>query len=310
MGGYNVTVPVTINRIVVTCQGGVTQEIAALGGADKIVGQPSMAQFPTLLKLYPAFNNVTDSGSFANINVETILALEPDVVIASKSSSQTELYQKLVTAGIPVVGVNTGAADINTILTEFRMMGQLLNNSTQADKMINFWNTQLEVVADHLQSVPSENRTTVFYVRGGSITRTDTSWGQAFISTAGGINVAAVQAPSSEVNLEQLLEWNPDMIIICKTGSATSISFVTNSSQLQNLDAIKNNQVYMCPVGTFWWERPSPEAVLGITWLAHTMYPDQFADVDIYSIAKTFYQEFFNYNLSSSEFATMLSLTS
>ena len=88
MGGVAVTVPYDINRIIITCMGGATHEVAAIGGAAKIVAQPSMQKFPVLLKIYPGFKNLPTVGTFNNINIEEILALEPDVVINSKISSE------------------------------------------------------------------------------------------------------------------------------------------------------------------------------------------------------------------------------
>jgi iron complex transport system substrate-binding protein len=66
--------------------------------------------------------------------------------------------------------------------------------------------------------------------------------------------------------------------------------------------AVRENAVYRCPVGAFWWDRPSPEAILGIMWLAKTLYPSACADVDIKGETDSFFRRFYGYNLSDEEY--------
>ncbi|NLL89664.1 MAG: ABC transporter substrate-binding protein [Dehalococcoidales bacterium] len=309
MGGVAVTVPYDINRIIITCMGGATHEVAAIGGAAKIVAQPSMQKFPVLLKIYPDFANLPTVGTFNNINIEEILALEPDVVINSKISSEGN--QKIMNAGVPVIRVNTGRSDITGILDEFAMTGELLNNTSRSNELITFWSEQLEVIDARLADIPVENRKRVYYVL-GAITHTNgsESWGQALITAAGGINVAEEIGAERDIVLEQLLVWNPDVMILSSNeGTFVSVEDITGAAQLQEIKAVIDRELYLCPVGTFWWDRPAPEAILGITWLAKTLYPEQFADIDLKALSKDFYNRFYNYELSDDEFTGFLNPT-
>ncbi len=313
MDDNTVTVPAHINRIVVTCYGGATHEIAALGSADKIVGQPSMKQYKTLMNMYPGFNDIPNPGSFDDVNIEEILNLKPDVVIASVTSAQGN--KKIADSGIPVVAVYTGRVnDTSQNKKEFQMMGELLENSNQALNLIEYWDEQLQFVQSRVKDIPLEKRKRVYYVNtnANTLTHTDGSawWGHTFITSAGGCNVAADLGSAQEVSMEQIVEWNPDVMVIRKSSKEAtmfSVSDVTNNSQLQGVKAIINNEVYMCPVGTFWWDRPAPEAVLGIVWLAKTLYPVEFADVDLESLCRDFYKSFYKYDLSAAEFESFVS---
>jgi iron complex transport system substrate-binding protein len=306
MGGYQVAIPREVNRIIVTCMGGATHEIAAMGGAAKIVAQPSMQKFPVLLKIYPDFAGLPNVGTFNNVNVEEALTLDPDVLVNSKTS--TEANEKLANAGIAVVRVNTGNSNIMGILDEFAMTGEMINNTTRAEELIGFWNERLEIIDTHLQSVPQEDRKKVYYVL-GSITHTNgnEAWGEALITSAGGINVASEIGTVKDIVLEQLLEWNPDVMILSSNeGTFVSIEEVKGNEQLQNVNAVDDNELYLCPIGTFWWDRPAPEAILGITWLAKTLYPDVFADINLESVTKDFYTRFYDYELSTEEYEGFL----
>jgi iron complex transport system substrate-binding protein len=65
---------------------------------------------------------------------------------------------------------------------------------------------------------------------------------------------------------------------------------------------VKENAVYCCPVGAFWWDRPSPEAILGIMWLAKTLYPKAMSDIDIKKETKWFFERFYKYSLTDKEY--------
>ncbi|OPY77114.1 MAG: vitamin B12-transporter protein BtuF [Syntrophorhabdus sp. PtaU1.Bin153] len=153
-----------------TCQGGASHEISVLGCADKIIAQPSMKSFPQLLKMYPRFNNIPNAGSFDTVDVEHIMALKPDIVVASVTSLQGN--KKIESLGIPVVTVSTGRANIDRLLREFKMMSEILGGAQKAE------------------------------------------WGHYFITASGGINVSrSLKIERGAVGPEQVLVWNPDVII-------------------------------------------------------------------------------------------------
>lgn len=301
MSGASVTIPYNVSRIVVTCYGGASHEIAVLGAADLIVGQPPMQRFPALIRIYPGLNNTVNAGSFNNVNMEELLKLDPSIVVAPKSSNQTN--QAITNAGIPVVAVSAGNGNISTLMQEFNMMGQVLNKENQSDALVSYWNDRLKMINSRVSSIPADQKKHVYYMLGGFYhTNGGNLWGQDFITAAGGINVAQNFGPGEDLSAEQLLAWNPDVIIISSNeGNFTTIAQVKNNTQISGLNAVKNNQMYECPVGTFWWDRPSPESILGIEWLAKTLYPDQFSDIGMVNETKDFYKTFYHYNLTDEE---------
>ena len=116
-------------------------------------------------------------------------------------------------------------------------------------------------------------------------------------------NVAQAVQLKGGVTPEQLLVWDPDVIITSTNkGEHDAASDIRNHPQFQNIRAVKNNAIYTCPIGTFWWDRPSPEAILGILWLAKTLYPDRMKDISIQAETMTFFSRFFHYHLTETEF--------
>ena len=293
MGGRKVTVPGEIRRVLITCYGGATHEVAVLGCADRIVGQPDMKRFPALVDLFPRFAGSPDAGSFDNVNVEEALKLKPHVVIASVTASKGN--KQLEEAGLPVVQVLTGRADVPKLLQEFRMLGDLLGQEKRAARLVAYWERKLKLLADRTASIPQKDRKRVYYLLGDFLhTNGSAWWGEALIRTAGGINVASELGKVRAVNAEQLLAWNPDVILIsCNTGSSATKQDLEHNPQLRNLRAVKEGNLHYCPIGAFWWDRPSPEAVLGFLWLAKTLYPERFLDLDLKKETRDFYAAFY-----------------
>ncbi|MDD2463313.1 MAG: ABC transporter substrate-binding protein [Desulfobulbus sp.] len=300
--GTEVVLPACRDRILVTCYGGASHEIAMLGGAGRIVGHPPMERFPLLLKMYPELIGKPDAGSFENVNIEFLMTLKPDLVVASITS--VNVNERIKKLSIPVVTVGTGRTNVELLLKEFAMMGEVLGAEDRAGELVAFWREKLALIRQRTAHLASENRKTVYYCSAGSPLKTEGSigWGESFINAAGGNNVSTVMKISGLVTAEQLMLWNPDVIVtgIHKIGSPGDR--MGEIRKLSALTAVRNSGVHYCPIGAFWWDRPSPEAVLGILWLAQILYPDLFADVDMRYETKEFYHKFYGYSLTDSEY--------
>jgi len=301
--GRTVVLPDVIRRVVITCYGGATHEVSVMGAADRIVAQPSMRRFPNLLKMYPRFAATEDAGSFENVSIERIMTLKPDLVIAGITSPRAN--RKIETLGIPLVTAAIGRADIDALLDEFRMMGRVFGTEKRAAELVSFWKERLSFIRKRVSGIPLSKRKRVFYLGSAASLSTDGRlwWGQHFISAAGGVNVAADIGPARQVTVEQLLVWNPDVIVIHTDRSPGSTDgTVRGNPRMKNVKAVKDNRVYPCPVGAFWWDRPSPEAILGILWLAKTLYPERMKGLDLKKETVSFYKRFHDYGLSAGEY--------
>lgn len=309
MSGKTVKIPAKVNRILITCYGGATNEVVVLGAADKIVGQPSQDNFPELLKFVPQFKNIPDCGSFENANVEQIIKLKPDVVIASVMSPKSN--KKLADAGIPVVTVLTGRATINGLEKEFKMLGEVLGKESEANALNEFWNSRLQMIKQDAAKLPANKLKKVYYMMGTPLQTDGTAWGQDLITTAGGINVSKGLGNANQISIEQLLQWNPDAIIMSSNIGPTKNHFILaddlkNNPQMADINAVKNNQLFECPIGAFWWDRPSPESILGFIWLAQSLYPDTFNNINLQQETKDFFKTFYHYALTDQEYKSFL----
>lgn len=298
-----VCIPKRIDKIIITCYGGGSQEIALFMGADKIVAQPDTRQFKMFTKIYPNLKNIPSIGTFNDVNLETLLKLRPTMVFAGVTSSP--MNERIRSAGIPLYTLGIGKHSIPTLLQEFSRVGAILRKEQKANELIGYWNQTLSSIDKRLSRIDPSKRKRVFYTSTSGKISTDgpKSWSEEFIEAAGGINVAKEITVQGSVNPEILNLWNPDVIITTTNAkSMFNAEKIRKDPALKHLKAVRGQKVFSSPVGTFWWDRPSPESILGILWLSKTLYPKELADIDLKYETKRFYKRFYGYDLSDIEY--------
>ncbi len=307
--GFPVVLPDRRDRILVTCYGGASHEIALLGGAARIIGHPSMDRFPLLLKIFPELIDKPNAGSFNNVNIEFAMTLKPDLVVASVTSAN--MNEKIKHLGFPLVTVGTGRTNVELLLQEFAMMGQVLGAEDRAAELIAFWRDRLDLVRQRTAHLTEAQRKKVYYCSAGSPMKTEGSvvktggnlgWGENFITAAGGNNVAGAMKGDGAVTAELLMLWNPNVIVTGNQKIGSPGDRMEEIKKLTALTAVQKGAIHYCPIGAFWWDRPSPEAILGIMWLTQILYPDLFVDMDLRRETKEFYQKFYQYMLTDAEY--------
>jgi iron complex transport system substrate-binding protein len=286
-------------RILITCYGGAAQEVALFAGAAPIVAQPEASRFIEFLVFFPSLVAVPSVGSFNDVNLESVLKLEPDLVFAGVTSDV--MNRRIEALGIPVYTLGIGKHNIKSLLEEFISVGTLLGDAHKGEMLKAYWEEKLSWIAARLADVKVRKR--VLYTNAAFSSENKAWWGETFISAAGGINVAAEMPVKGEVSAEKLTLWDPDAIVVSTNSkTAAKLQDTLTSARYASLRAVREAQVYAAPVGTFWWDRPSPESILGILWLAQKLYPQQFADFDLEAESRSFYQTFYGYTIDHAQF--------
>ena len=109
-----------------------------------------------------------------------------------------------------------------------------------------------------------------------------------------------------EVSAEEIINANPDIIIVGGNDTDTQIKKIKEHPAFSGSNAVKNGKIYGNPKGVFSWDRYGAENVLQILWAAKTIQPDLFKDVDMKVKTKEFYKEFLNHDLSDKEYGYIL----
>jgi len=122
------------------------------------------------------------------------------------------------------------------------------------------------------------------------------------IEAAGGVSVTAdLTGYWNDVNLEQVAVWDPEVIFFVPYGGANAEAF-TDSEEWAIIGAVQQGRVYRVPKLAGPWDAPIPDSILGIIWMAQTLYPD-LVSLDCATEAETFYNLFYDYAIPEDEIA-------
>ena len=299
--GRQVTIPAQINRIACLCpEAGYT--MAMFGKGDKIVAVVGGIQRDLILtEMYPQIKELPVPKGSGVINIEELVKTEPDVVFVKSDTSSNEAeVEKLNKSKIPflVVDFNSMQEQQNAIA----MIGKAVGAADKAALYNQYYQNCIARVQKQVTNIPQQEKVRVYHSI-NEATRTDIQkslsgdWTQA----AGANNVAANENLKSLegkyfASLEQILLWDPQVILVNELGVA---DYIVTNKQWAPLAAVKNHMVLQMPNGISRWGHPSsPETPLAVLWLAKTIYPDKFADLDMVAETKSFYKEFFGFELS------------
>jgi iron complex transport system substrate-binding protein len=136
-----------------------------------------------------------------------------------------------------------------------------------------------------------------------------------WIRLGGGTDAAhEVSGTHVTITTEQLLKWDPDVLIIQTPGGDQGLAANSGQSVIDALarqpgwaqfKAVRSGRVTINPQGMYPWDRFGPQEALQIQWIAQTLHPALFKDLDMRAEASFFYKNFFNDTLSEAELAQM-----
>ena len=319
MTGRNLTVPVDIKRVLTTSPP--IMELvymldpSALAGLTfSYDGAPTAGE--ALPPLVPA--NMTGlpvvGGWYGTTtgNFETFIGQRPDIIIDSQLGTTSVGVATMVQnfAPIPVVELNSDyAQNMSTYTAAITFVGNLLGVAIQAQSLQNYFNTAMNYVNNITSKIPVSQRVTVYYAEGSNGLSTDPagSMHTDLLTVCGGINVAQVQLlpgyGMASVSPEQILQWNPQMIIIGRGSQASLYKTVTSNTTWSSINAVKNGQVFVRPDNPFSWfdGPPGPTQIIGLYWMVHLLYPTQTTGLNLSAQVQTFYLQYMHYNLNSTQ---------
>lgn len=253
-----------------------------------------------LKELCPALKNAINVKDSGTMNAESILALGVDLIFIDNTMySDADERQKLKTMGIPYVVVDF--TDMESQMEAALVVGRALGCEEKAEAYVNYYKEAISTVAATLAANPDRKVYDVYHSV-NEITRTDAagSIGAEWTAAAGANNVSidaslTVIGDKTSASVEQILAWDPEVIICNEAGVDDSIMA---DSRFAGVDAVVNGKVYQIPVGVTRYGHPnSIETPLAIYWLAKTLYPDYF-DYTVEEKIKDFYLTFFGYEAS------------
>jgi len=306
--GAAVTIPQPIERVA-SVYGAGTFIVYALGASDRLamawyigvkgIGQASEAMF----RLEP---RLADILSFGDPNLEEMVRRDVQLVLVD-GSRHSGFADQMMELGVPVLRflVETPEALMDAV----RMVGAALGTdaAARAAAFLGDYDRVSHAVVEGMEARPSSERVRVLFVGTDPLTVASGDMYQThLIEAAGGTSVAAdLVGYWNEINLEQVLLWNPDVILIAPYGPVQPADILENPDW-QAITAIHEGRVHRVPRLIAPWDTPVPESLLGIAWMADVLHPEMCA-IDLEDEVLRFYAEYYGYPLSDEELAHLLS---
>lgn len=322
--GNEVEVPAEIETIVTTSILPLPSVYCMFAGsAEKLIGMsPSSmaaAENSLLAEIMPEILDVsTDFMTGGEVNVEELVAMNPDVVFCN--ASQTEEYEKLKAAGLTVIAVSTsnwGSDSVETFEGWVTLLGEVLDEEDKAAGIAEYGREVYDMIQERVATVDESERPRVMFLykyNDGVIqTSGNSHFGQYWAEATGAINVAEEQDASGlEINMEQVYEWDPDMIYITNFVPYLPEDLYNNAIEGHDwsvVTAVREGQVYKCPLGVYRWYPPSSDTPLMLLWMAKTNYPELFSDIDLEAEMKEYYQKFYGIELTDEDIVKIFNPT-
>ena len=270
-----------------------TSLVLALGGGDRLVGIEAKANTRALYALAaPELIELPSVGTLKQLDLEAVIGLNPDLIILPLK--QLEAANTLRELGFTVVVVNPESYEemLETIDEVAAAMG------ADAGALREYYAQKTAKLAALVEGKPSVQ----VYLAGNSSylkTAGEGMYQDTLLNMAGGTNVAAEIEGGywTEISYEQLLEWNPEVIIMAADAAYTRED-ILNDALLQGVAAVKTGRVYALPSVPEAWDSPVPGAILGSLWIAAQLYPEEYGAAEFTEDANEFYMSFYGFEFN------------
>ncbi len=313
--GRQVELPVDIQRVAPS--GAVATMILAAAAPDKMVSVANAlddgqaAYLPESLFGLDATGQLY--GSKSTLNLEQLLALDPQVMIDFgdyKESIAAYLDAFTEQTGIPAIFIE---ADLDSMEAAFRTLGTLLNCEEHCNAVADLVAKTMNMAAENSAKLSDDQRVSVMFTTGtdGLGTNARGSVHAQVLDIVGVVNAIVVDEVSNkgggnQINMEQLYIFDPDIIVM---SPEVSYEMVTTDTAWAQLTAVRNGQVYVIPSVPYNWlaNPPSMNMILGVWWLGNIAYPELY-DYDMVTVAQECYETLWGYELSTAEAQELLGL--
>jgi iron complex transport system substrate-binding protein len=255
-------------RRIVSLAPSITETLFAIGLGDRVVGVTQYCDYPPEAQTKPKVG-------YTHPNLEAIVALEPDLVLAPREFLRVDNLGKLEQLQIPTYVFDS--TTVASILSHIQTLGRLLGAPAAADDVVRQMQRRIEEIKTRTARLP---RPRVLYVLNSAplITVGPGSFIHEAIEMAGGSNVAArARVAYPRLSMEEVLSEDPELILF-PTGRAEGIAEGEEErwQRWTTLSAIKLKRLRRIPNDLL--NRPGPRIVQGLEMLARAIHPEAFED--------------------------------
>ena len=316
MAGRKVTVPTAENIESVFSAGPVAAIFLYMVAPDKLLGWNYELNDVEKSIILDKYQDLPNFGMGDAVNYEAVIAANPTIAINSgkiNDAMVSDCDALSESLGIPVVAVDN---EINNFAEAFRFMGELLGVEDHAEELAQYAE-QVFTDINALSDIPEEKKVSVYFGNGEDSLETAPRGSQhaQILDAINAVNVADLELGDGsrvQISAEQLLAWNPDVIVVNgepkadKSGSSAAEDILSNPDYA-SLKAVQDQKVYGTPNAPFSWvDRPAgPNRLIGMRWFSALIYPE-YIKCDINEEIHKFFDLFYHVDLSDEQLENVL----
>ena len=266
--GRTVTLTTPTPQRIISLSPSNTEILFALGLDERIAGVTDYCNYP------PEAKNKPSIGAYDTPNLEQLIALNPDLVLATEVH-EAKIIPQLESKGITVIGLKP--TSVNEVMASISLVGNATGKNTEAAKLVADLQERIKGVAEKTGELADTDKSKVFYIiwheplwTAGSGTMHD-----ELIQMAGGVNIAHNLTWYADISLEAVIEANPGVIIAgvgMGTGEDAPLLYAQTEPRLKDTDALKNNRVYSLDMDIV--SRPGPRIVDALEKFLAAIHPE------------------------------------
>lgn len=316
MAGRKVTVPAAEDIESVFSTGPVAAIFMYMVAPDKLLGWNYELNDVEKSIILEKYHNLPNFGMGDAINYEAVIAANPTIAlncgkINDAMVSDCDALSKSL--GIPVIAVDN---ELNNSAEAFRFMGELLGVEDHAEELAEYSEKIFTDIAS-LADIPEDEKVSVYFGNGEDSLETAPRGSQhaQILDAVNVTNVADLELGDGsrvQISAEQLLAWNPDVIVVNgepkadKSGNSAAEDILSNPDYA-SLKAVQDNKVYGTPNAPFSWvDRPAgPNRLIGMRWLSAVVYPE-YIKCDVNEEKREFFNLFYHVDLSDEQLENVL----
>lgn len=246
-----------------------TEIVFALGLEAKLVGVTSYCNYP------PEAQQKEKIGSLTEINLERVIRLEPDLILAS-SLTPPEVVGRLEELGLTVFVLH--ARTIEEVFDDLRKVAILAGVEAQGETLVRTLQERLTHIREKVADLPEEEKPRLLHViwHDPIWTAGRNTFIDEFIRLAGGKNVAADLEGYVTLDFEEVLRRNPEVITVLGTHGSEKVSyeFLLSDERLRVVRAIEEQKVFLMDSDLV--TRPGPRVVEAVFSFAQILHPELF----------------------------------
>jgi iron complex transport system substrate-binding protein len=264
--GREVVLPDNPRRIV-SLAPSITEIIFAIGQSYRLKGVTQFSDYP------PGTTKLPKVGSYVRLDLERIVALNPDLCLATKDGNPKQIIDRLQSLNIPVYAVDP--RNLNMVMKTILEIARLLQASTKAETLIEDMRSRIQRVKSRVRQTHSRPR--VFFQIGISpiVSIGSDTFIHELIVLAGGKNVAAGNTSYPRFSREQVLALAPEVFIITSMARGAVFETIkTEWGQWPTLPAVRDQRIHLVDSNLF--DRPSPRLVEALELLVELIHPELF----------------------------------